>query len=91
MESGQRIGDRYFFRRIGSDVIDNIFYHIDERMENTEYPDDPEEVEYEVGKCRPACLCVTGQCRNVGGYRCSDIFSHHQCDTQIQVENSART
>ena len=85
MECRQHIGDCNVFGRIGSKVIDKIRYGVDKRVEDAEHPDNPEKVEYEMGKCRPSCLCITGESRDIGGYRRSDVLSHHQRNTQIQV------
>ena len=85
MECRQHIGDRNVFGCIGCKVIDKIRYSVDKRVEDAEHPDNPEKVEYEMGKCRPSCLCITGESRDIGGYCRTDILSHHQRNTQIQV------
>lgn len=68
MERRKRIGDRNLFRSIRSQIIDDTRNGIYERMEDTEYPDDPEEVEYEMGESSPACLGIPGKRRYIGSH-----------------------
>ena len=91
MECRQRISDGDVFWgircQVGNDTLDRIY----ERIEDAKYPDDSEKVKYEMGKCRPSGLCISGKCSYIGCHGGSYILSHHQGDTQVQVEHAART
>ena len=91
MERRKRIGDRDLFRSIRSQVIDNTWNGIYEWIKDAKYPDNPEEVEYEMGESSPACLRIPGKRCYIGSHGCPDILSHDQRNTQIEIQYPART
>ena len=64
--------------------------HIHERTEDKENPEHAEEVEEQVGQCRPSCLCVGRHGSKVRGDGGADILTHYQCDTLIDRQHTAR-
>ena len=61
------------------------------RIEKNQYPDDTEYIEHQMGQCRPAGLCVTGQGSQVGRHGRSDILAQHQGSSQVIVNPAIGT
>ena len=91
MESRKFIGDCHFGRYSGKDRVHHPAHHIDKSVEDAQYPTDTKHIEDEVCQSCTPCLRVGSERGNIGSDSSTDVFTHHQCDTQIQIEHAAGT
>ena len=64
-------------------------YHIDERTEDEQDPDDTKHVEEHVSQSSTTSLCVCRHRSEVWGNGGSDVLTHHQRDTLIDRQGAA--
>ena len=76
-----------YLHKIGNNPV----YHRQERLKQHQYPDYTEHIKHQMSHCRPACLRIGSQGRQVGRNRGSYIFSQHQSGSQFKTNPSVGT
>ncbi len=93
----RRMESRQFKSHTGSRVC--LVHHIrhkprnatGEGVENDEHHNDTKHIEQQMGQCCPPRLRITGQCRQIGGNRRTDVLPHGKCRTQLKANPSVST
>ena len=71
-------------------VADKAAYHIHKRIEETENPDNSDDIKHEVGKSCSACLGVGTKGSEVGGGSGTNILAHDESDAEIYWQHASR-